>query len=211
MCKKCFTLIFVVLLLGLAAGISNAERYIPPGFPDANNTGIAGVGLTEGDLDDYTGPMTITTNGTVIEQKHIDGELLIQADNVTIRKCLITGGNWYQVRAYFGNTGFLLEDCTLIGVEGFGDTNKGIHGSDFIMRRCNSSNYVDDVSLGANCLLEDCFIHSPASFPGAHIDTLELYSGNNTTIRGTQRARTLTRGSWLRERLASMAGGYRSS
>ena len=183
MCKKLLFLISIVLVVGLSAGVGYAERYIPSGFPNASNTGIAGVGLTEQDLTDYTGTLTITTNGTVIEQKHIDGEILIQANNVTIRKCLITGGNWYQIRAYFGYTGTLIEDCTLRGVDDFGDTNKGIHGSNYTMRRCNSSNYVDDVSLGANCLLEDCYLHDPASFVGAHIDTLELYSGDNAIIR----------------------------
>ena len=64
-------------------GIIDPARF---GMPDATTTGVpAGTTLTA-----YTGPMTITTNGTVIEGKIIDGATLrVLGDNVTIKNCVI--------------------------------------------------------------------------------------------------------------------------
>jgi len=66
------------------------------GWPGPSNTGVpAGIVLTT-----YTGPMTITTCGTVIEAKTVDGSLMIRTGNgftdanhpcVTIRDSLIKG------------------------------------------------------------------------------------------------------------------------
>ncbi len=55
------------------------------GWPGPTNTGVpAGTTLTA-----YTGPTTITTNGTVIDGKTINGNLTVNAQNVTIRNSLI--------------------------------------------------------------------------------------------------------------------------
>lgn len=55
--------------------------------PDANTTGvIPGTQLTA-----YTGPTTITADGTVIENKEVFSDLKIQAKNVTIRNSKLRG------------------------------------------------------------------------------------------------------------------------
>lgn len=57
------------------------------GFPNASNTGVPpGVALTP-----YTGPMTITTPGTVLDAKSITGALSIRATDVTITRSAISG------------------------------------------------------------------------------------------------------------------------
>ena len=67
---------------------------IPTGFPTADNTGVpSGTTLTA-----YTGPMTITTDGTVIENKIINGGLDITGANVTIRNCIITYNDFFGDR-----------------------------------------------------------------------------------------------------------------
>jgi hypothetical protein len=59
----------------------------PPssGWPDASNTGWSGT------LTAYTGPLTITTPGTVIDSKIVTGTLLIRAANVTVTNSQVNG------------------------------------------------------------------------------------------------------------------------
>ncbi len=57
-------------------------------WPGPANTGVP-VGTV---LTPYTGPCTITVANTVIDSKIISCELLIRADNVTIRNSHINGG-----------------------------------------------------------------------------------------------------------------------
>ena len=183
MCKRTLLLISLVLVFVLTAAVGYADRYIPSGFPDANNTGLTGVGLTEEDLDDYTGSMTITTNGTTIEQKHISGEPSIQANNVTIKKCLLTDGGWYGIRAWFGNTGLLVEDCTIIGPTGFEGEIKVINGSNLTQKRFNIYNWGDAVAFGGNCVIEDCYFHDLNMYPGSHNDGMQMGDGDGSVVK----------------------------
>src|SRR4051794_9819783 len=65
------------------------------GMPNATNTGVpAGTTLTA-----YTGPMTITTPGTVIEGLIINGQLAVNAANVTIKDCLIQNYGYWGIDA----------------------------------------------------------------------------------------------------------------
>ena len=63
------------------------------GMPDATTTGVQ-PGIT---LKPYTGPMTITTDGAVIENVIINGMLTVDADNVTIRNCVVQNFSWYGI------------------------------------------------------------------------------------------------------------------
>ena len=68
-----------------------------PAKPDASNTGVpSGTALTR-----YTGPLTITTDGTIISNADIYGDLKVQARNVIIRNSRLHCGD--QIPAY--NTG----------------------------------------------------------------------------------------------------------
>ena len=61
------------------------------GMPDATTTGVQSRHYAQG----YTGPMTITTDGAVIENAIINGTLSIKADNVTIKNCVFQNfGYW---------------------------------------------------------------------------------------------------------------------
>ena len=63
------------------------------GMPDATTAGVpSGTTLTA-----YTGPMTITQAGTVIEGKIIDGTLTVDAANVTIKNCIIKNYGWWGI------------------------------------------------------------------------------------------------------------------
>jgi beta-glucanase (GH16 family) len=96
---------------------------ILPGYPDATTTGVpAGTVLSA-----YTGPSTITRAGTVIEVKIIDGGLVINAPNVTIKNCVVTNGYWWGIDGEHGGSTLLVQNCDIIGpgIEG----NSGILGT----------------------------------------------------------------------------------
>jgi Ca2+-binding RTX toxin-like protein len=66
---------------------------IPSGFPNSSNTGVpAGTKLTP-----YNGTLHVTTNGAVIENLDINGQIVVDADNVTIRNCRVTTTEMYGI------------------------------------------------------------------------------------------------------------------
>src|SRR4029453_16253456 len=94
---------------------------IPAGFPNATNTGVpAGTALTA-----YTGPKTVTTDGTVIDGKVITGSLIVHADNVVIKNCKITFDSWWGIQAD-GAKNIIIQDCTFVGPGFNADSNAAI-------------------------------------------------------------------------------------
>jgi len=182
MCKKCFTLMTICLAVCLSAGTGYAARIpIPSGFPKASTTGLAGVGLTVNDLTTYTGPMTITTNGTTIDKKVITGQLNIKANNVTVKRCRVINGSNYGIHANWGYTGTVIEDC-LVG-HTTGGSGKAIYCSNTIVRRCDVSQYKDCIYFGSNITFEDNYLHDMHYEAGFHVDCIQTGSGSNFTIK----------------------------
>jgi len=105
------------------------------GMPDATTAGVqAGVTLTP-----YSGPMTITTPGTVIENKIIDGELVVKASDVTIKNCSIQSDGWWGIEGE-KSPNLHVENCDIVG----GNlTNSGILGSGTFV-----GNDIKHVSIG---------------------------------------------------------------
>src|SRR6516165_8789263 len=80
------------------------------GMPDATTTGPkAGVTLTP-----YTGPMIITTPGAVIENVIINGQLTVDAANVTVRNCIIQSNDWWGINGDKA-TNLTVENSKIIG------------------------------------------------------------------------------------------------
>jgi hypothetical protein len=98
-------------------------------FPNATNTGVpAGTNLTA-----YTGPMTITTDGTVIDGKIINGTLRVMADNVVIKNSQVNYTGWWGIDAEGANN-FTVQDSDIVGPGYSGDSNAGILGSGTFVR-----------------------------------------------------------------------------
>ena len=75
-----------VMVAGLFAVASPAQAAVAK--PSASNTGVpAGTTLTT-----YTGPLTITVDGTVIDKKAVYGDLKIAARNVVVRNSYLHCG-----------------------------------------------------------------------------------------------------------------------
>jgi hypothetical protein len=131
------------------------------GFPDATNTGWQPKGVT---LTSYTGPLTITAAGTVIDGKLINGVINIDADNVTIRRSKVIyphvncDGVCDVVSVKNQHTGFLIEDSEVDGNGGicYMSIQLGVNGTAL---RNNLHGCGDGVRSGDSALVKDNWMH----------------------------------------------------
>lgn len=134
-------------------------------WPGPDNTGVPdGTVLTT-----YTGPMTITTDGTVIDAKIINGDLSIEAKDVKITRSKFVNGS-VNNRNGDDVTSFTIEDSTIqIGNRQF----RGVWGDRITAKRL-------DISGGYSggwcnyCLLEDSWIHSQYYESGWHVSAWRM-------------------------------------
>jgi hypothetical protein len=120
------------------------------GYPDASNTGVpAGTKLST-----YSGPCTITVNGTIVEAKTVNCDTFeVRARNVVIRKSKINGILVTTERQSFS---FTLEDSEvnagLVGRAAVGSTN-------ITIRRSNIHGGQTSVACAGNCDIRDSYLH----------------------------------------------------
>lgn len=121
----------------------------PSGWPSAANTGVpAGTVLT-----DYTGPCVITVNGTVIDSKTVNCDLVIRATNVLIWRSKVNG----QINTNEGDPySFTFEDSELdagvvqeaaVGTTNMTVTRSNIHGG------------ATSIYCYSNCEITDSYLH----------------------------------------------------
>ncbi|SDG37937.1 hypothetical protein SAMN05216338_100192 [Bradyrhizobium sp. Rc2d] len=150
------------------------------GMPNASNTGVpAGTTLTA-----YTGPMTITTPGTVIDGVIIDGTLTIAAENVTIKNSVIQNYGFWGIdasaAAAIGNV--TVQNCTLTASSSY-DTDSAIVGSGTFIGN-NISNGENGFRLldGAS-VVKGNYIHDlNDNFGDPHYDGIALQGGQNNVL-----------------------------
>ena len=148
------------------------------GFPDATNTGVP-AGTT---LSSYDGPMNITTDGAVIENKVIDGTLRVTADNVVIKNCVINFDSYYGVDAE-GAHNITIENCTITGPGSSFDSNTAILGSGQILNN-NISETVTGLKLSdGSSTVSGNYIHDlNYKSPDMHSSALALQGGQDGVL-----------------------------
>jgi len=144
------------------------------GYPDETNTGVpTGTTLTN------MGQTTVETDGQIIENKRISGGLVIDADNVIIRKCHIICPSFYPVVNY--GTNLLIEDCEIEATTL--DGTSCVAFENYTIRRSNLHGAVDGTKANNNVTIEDCFIHDLGIGVDTHNDGTQTTSGSNVVIR----------------------------
>ena len=139
------------------------------------------VGVPAGTTLTPSSGMTITVDGTVLEDLDITGTVVVRANHVTIRRCRIDGGTYaidcrdgYQFPGMQArNT--VIEDCELYSVG-----SAHIAGSDWICRRSYlHTSGGDAFKPFQRCLMEACYIERLGSEEGAHADGAQWVSGSD--------------------------------
>ncbi|GAA0720375.1 hypothetical protein Drose_06670 [Dactylosporangium roseum] len=141
--------------------------YTVAGFPAAHNTGypqgLPGDTRKKVTLTPYTGPMTITVNGTVIDGKDINGHLEIKAKNVTIRNSRIRVANVQAVTATADDAGLRIEDTEIDG-QGMDASPGGIAligRTGFTLLRVNAHGSGDILRIDGTGTVQDSWLHDP--------------------------------------------------
>lgn len=155
---------------------------------NATNTGIAGAGLTVGDLTAHSGG-TLSTPGATLTRRRFTAPVVITADGVTLEECLFdfAGGSSTSACRITG------DGCSLSWCEIGTDGATSYYRSLFLDEAVGTTIYRCDIHDGENCSEDDgtdtlwleSFLHSAqaVSNPGGHVDVVEIYAGDNHTFR----------------------------
>ncbi|WP_238017043.1 hypothetical protein KZZ52_06090 [Dactylosporangium sp. AC04546] len=154
--------------------------YTVAGFPAENNTGypkgLAGDTRKKVTLTPYTGPMTITVAGTVIDGKDINGHLEIKAKNVTIRNSRIRVANVQAVTSTDDNANLRIEDTEIDG-QGKDASTGGIAligRTGFTLLRVNAHGSGDILRIDGTGTVQDSWLHDPNGVGSAqHNDVIQ--------------------------------------
>ncbi len=143
--------------------------------PGPQNTGPSDPSILQS-----VGGLTITQDGTVLENVFVHGSIFIEANNVTIRNFKVDSGMApYGIRATGGHSGIVIEDGELINVN-----SAHIYGGGFEARRLNlHESGGDGFKCTNDVIVEECWVHHLGTNPGAHSDCNQTRAGNNFIFR----------------------------
>jgi hypothetical protein len=134
-------------------------------FPNASNTGVpAGTALTT-----YTGPCTISTNGTVIDAKIVNCDLAIKAQDVVIKRSRING----EINSGEGTkASFRVEDSEVIN--GARAACQCIGSDNFTVLRTEIKGGNRGIYCRLNCTVQDSWIHGSALLATQHASAIRV-------------------------------------
>lgn len=176
-----------------------APAFVPAaGFAGAGNTGPAAAGFDP--TEKYTGPMTITTAGTVIKNKVIPAGLRITADDVTVQGSIIEGAtdvSWDQAAIHVDGARARVLDNTIRGKSGTDWQQSPVSGAKLagnaVEFKRNNMYWIagDGVSIsGENAQVVGNWVHGFVDRATVHYDALH-YPGADTTAPGLIRDNTV--------------------
>ena len=124
--------------------------------------------------------MKISSAGTIVEKKLINGCITVNAPNVIIRESKI----FCSGTAINNNsTGLLVEDSEISCKDTRGTA---LTSQNFTARRINAYGCENVIWAETNVLIEDSYLHDPIDYDPAtdpHTDTIQIPSGKNIKIR----------------------------
>ena len=144
-------------------------------WPNASNTGVpSGVSLTS-----YSGPMTITQDGAVIDAKEIHGTIVIAASNVTIKRSKIMG----RIDADSGGASVTVVESE---IDAGRDQAPGVGFRNVTVLRSNIHGGQHSVLCGDNCRVESSWLHDQylPSNDDWHLNAYLSNGGSNVVLVG---------------------------
>lgn len=167
----------------------------PPGEPRPRSSTVAGISARGWPGPDTTGAdaprrriggLNITRSGTVLSDVVVQGQVVVEADDVTLRNVHVRSGDWYGVLVL--GRGVLLEDVTIEGIRGTEAGMAGLaaeDGGQFTARRVDVHRFQDGVRLGDNCELRDSYVHDLlATGEDPHYDAVTANNHRGWVIEG---------------------------
>lgn len=165
--------------------------------PEQINGDTVGV-PSDKTLTPYTGVLTVTKDGTVIDSMDIKGRVVIKANNVTIKNSKIRGQESVYVGlidARSGNTGLKVIDTEIFSEFRNPNTN-GIMGGNFTLERVNIHDVVDQVHITTlgNVQILHSWLHTNVHYENdpnwnggpSHDDNIQLIGGSNILVKSSR-------------------------
>ncbi|MCP3144316.1 right-handed parallel beta-helix repeat-containing protein [Pyxidicoccus xibeiensis] len=137
---------------------ANVSCRANPALPGPHNTGVpAGTSLVR-----HEGDLVLDTPGAVLEDRDIHGRLIIRANNVTVRRCVVHAPVPREIAGIIsveGATGVLLEDIEVFAEES-STLQRGVMGGGFTARRLDVHGVVVGMNLKSGARVEHSWIHA---------------------------------------------------
>ncbi|MBX0299451.1 DUF4082 domain-containing protein [Cryobacterium sp. 1639] len=146
----------------------------PGAFPDASTTGPpAGTTLKP------SGGVTITTNGAVYDGYKFSGDIMIRANNVTIRNSVVDGR--IAIRPPY--TGLQVQRTEIVGPgPGYATKYPAIGFANFSCDACDIHGWGDGAMMDNNVTVKNSWIHDIAVSGGSHNQAILSLGGSNYNI-----------------------------
>jgi hypothetical protein len=180
----------LVVLAGCGGGPTSA--YVEPGATTAGASpsstagwpGRETTGVPDGTDLEPSGDLRITADGAVVDGLDIEGCVVVDASDVTIRNSRIRcadpdSANAVQITE--GSRDFVMEDSE---IDGLGKADIGVGWNNYTLRRVDIHSTADGVRLGSNTVVEDSWIHDLVRQGTLHGDAIQSTSGGNILVRG---------------------------
>lgn len=136
----------------------------PTGIPSKQSI-IDGAGPTNEGILTTSGSITVTTSGQVVENVRVNGRIMVRANNVTIRNCVVRG--YTKVSVISLDSGFnnlTVQNCRVEAVASgtsYPSSSVGVVGGATGLKVRNSEilGVTDGIKAGHNSLFEYNYIH----------------------------------------------------
>lgn len=152
---------------------------VPAGFLVPDDVGLVGAGVPISSLTPMAA-YTVNTDGAIIEGKDITGKMVINADNVTIRRCRLTSATNGSVLDVNGS-GFVIEDSRLRSV---GNVGSIVGSAAKTIRRCFLTGGNDNIGCRTGTFVYDSVLTGCYRATGTHNDCIQSTGGNGMVISG---------------------------
>jgi hypothetical protein len=164
-----------------AAAITHGQQV------NATNSGIAGLGLVDGDLTSTAG-QTYSTNGQTITNRLFTGGVTVSGSNVTLQGCKFrfAGGLNSKALVVTGSN-VTIRGCTL--VPSSGSWYMAIHasaGTGLLVDACDISGAENNMTVETESVtVQYSYLHdsSNISDTSGHRDAIEIYGGSGHTLK----------------------------
>ena len=156
----------------------------PPTDDDPNRPWAHNTGPSDPAALVASGAKMITTDGVVLENIDVRGDIWIDADDVTVRNFRIdASGMSYGINVLDGHSGVVIEDGEIYNM-----SSAAILGTGFTARRLHIHDSSGDAikaqgSSTGPTLVEYCFIEKLGSGSEAHADGDQTRGGSDITFR----------------------------
>jgi hypothetical protein len=168
-------------LLIAAPACASDPRTGPSRAAPVQSVGPEPYGVPDATSLRQSGPLRLTEDGAVIERLDVRGNVVVDADDVTVRASRITTGATHAVRLMPGRTGLVLQDVEIAGEPG---CEVGVVFEHYTAERVDVHGCADGMRAGTSTRISGSRIRGLRQQPDSHNDGIQVAGGTGVVIEG---------------------------